>query len=222
MRARVAVVLVILVAVASLSTMFAQATHQDSKDGNDVRGHLDIREVKTSGETPNPVWKIIASSRITTKLLRDRGFFLVYLDTFRDSHFDYYVLVSSNGSTMKGTLWRDRTKSPDRNVGNVAVWRRDKSSVTVRVPLNKLNTGGKAQVTYRWFIKTLFTGPNCRRVCIDRAPNEGALTESNGKQTPSPTDTDPGVTESPEPPEPSPTPDDTESPSTSPQVTPTP
>ena len=220
MKARVALVLVVFVTTASLSTMFAEANHQNSKDGNDVKGKLDIRVVNTSGEDGNPKWKIITFSRSTARVLQDRGFFLLYFDTFDDSRFDYYALISSNGSELKGKLWRDRSNRRDRKVGKVPVWRANKSSVSVRVLLSKLNTGGKERLTYRWFAKTLFTGTGCHRVCIDRAPNKGALTESNGKQSPSPAETDdPEVTESPEP---TATTDDAESPSPSPWVTPTP
>jgi hypothetical protein len=207
------IVFVVLVAVASLSTIFAQATHQDTKDGNDVRGNLDIREVKRLGQTPTPGWKINVSSANSERVLRDRGFFLVYLDTFGDSQFDYYALVSSDGSKMLAKLWRDRLNRPDINLGKLSVWRADKLSVSVQVPLSKVNTGGKERLTYRWFVKTLFTGEQCHRVCIDRAPNKNALTESNGKPSPSPTNTDdPGLTESPEPsvtPGLSPSPDET-------------
>jgi hypothetical protein len=220
MRARFALVLVLLVTTASLSTMFAEATHQDRKDGNDVKGKLDIRSVNTFGQTRNPGWKIITFSRSTARALRDRGFFLIYFDTFDDERFDYYALISSTGSTLKGKLWRDRSNRPDRKIGKLSTWRTNKSSASVRVPLNKMNLGGQARLTYRWFVKTLFTGKRCHRVCIDRVPNEKSVTEENGKLSPSPTDTDdPGLTESPEP---TATPDDAESPSPSPWVTPTP
>jgi hypothetical protein len=218
MKARVAIVLVVFVTAALLFTMFAQASH-DIKDRNDVEGKLDIRAVNTFGKTERPGWRIIVSSRNTMTQLRDRWFFLVYLDTFGDTRSDYYLLVSSNGSKMLGKLWRDRASRPDRKLGKVPVWRSDKSSVTVRVPLGDMNMGGKEGLTYRWWVKTLFTSKNCRRVYIDRAPNQTAVTESNGKPSPSPTDTEgPGLTETPEP---SATPDDGESPSASPQVTPT-
>jgi hypothetical protein len=208
MKARLALVIVVLVTVGSLFAMFAQASHQDITDGNDVKGNLDIRSVYTFGKTHNPGWKINVSSRTTAVQLRDRGFFLVYLDTFDDGAADYYLLVSSNGSKLVGKLWRDRTGAPDRKLGKVPVWRSNKSSATVRVPLGDMNMGGKERLTYRWWVKTLFTGRNCHRVCIDRAPNESAVTESNGKVSPSPTDTEgPGLTEIPAPsPSPSVTP----------------
>jgi hypothetical protein len=91
-----------------------------------------------------------------------------------------------------------------------------------------MNMGGKERLTYRWWVKTLFTGRNCHRVCIDRALNKGAVTESNGKPSLSPADTDPGAAESPGPPgssgplEPSATPDDAESPTPFPLISPTP
>lgn len=221
MRARLALVLVVLVTAASMSSMFARANHQNSKDGNDVKGMLDIRKVQTFGRNKNPGWRIITRSRMTAKAMRDTGFFLVYLDTFGDTRFDYYALVSSKGSKMQGTLWRDPANKRDRRVGKLSVWRSDKRSVSLRVPLGKVNTGGKKRIVYRWFVKTLFTGDNCRRVCIDRAPNNSSLIESNGKPSPSPTDTEePDLTESPEETPAPEAPDNTELPEASPEVSP--
>jgi hypothetical protein len=222
MKARVALVLVVLVTAASLSTMFAKANHQDRSDGNDVNGMLDIRKVQTFGRNKNPGWKIIFRSRMTVKELRDAGFFTVYLNTFGDSRFDYYALVSSNGSRMRGALWRDPVNKRDWRVANLRVWRPDKSSVSLRVPLSEMKTGGEKRTAYRWFVKSLFIGNNCRRVCIDRVPNSTAVKESNGKPSPptSASDTeDPGLTESPAQ---TPTPDSTESPEVTPEATPTP
>ena len=218
MKSRVALVLVVLMTGASMSTMFARANHQNSRDGNDVKGMLDIRKVQTFGRNKNPGWRIITRSSMTAKAMRDTGFFLVYLDTFGDSRFDYYALVSSKGSKLQGTLWRDPANKRDRRVANLPVWRSDKRSVSLRVRLSKLNMGGKKRIDYRWFVKTLFTGNNCRRVCIDRAPNNDAMTESNGKPSPSPTDTEePGFTESPEE---TPAPDNTGSPEAPPEASP--
>ena len=218
MKSRVALVLVVLMTGASMSTMFARANHQNSRDGNDVKGMLDIRKVQTFGRNKSPGWRIIFRSRMTAKAMRDTGFFLVYLDTFNDSRFDYYALVSSKGSKLQGTLWRDPANKRDRRVANLPVWRSDKRSVSLRVRLSKLNMGGKKRIDYRWFVKTLFTGNNCRRVCIDRAPNNDAMTESNGKPSPSPTDTEePGFTESPEE---TPAPDNTGSPEAPPEASP--
>ena len=218
MKARVALVLVVLVVAASLSTMLARANHQNVKDGNDVQGMLDIRRVETFGRNKKPGWKIMTISSMTAKELRDTGFFMVYLDTFGDSRFDYYALVSSKGSKMQGTLWRDPANKRDRRVGYFSVWRRNQGSVSLEIPLSKLNTGGSKRIDYRWFVKTLFTGDNCRRVCIDRAPNSGALVESNGKQSPSTAETEvPKITESPEE---TPAPEDMESPEASPSASP--
>jgi hypothetical protein len=222
MKARAALVLVVLMVAGSLSTMFAKASHQNVKDGDDVKGMLDVRRVENFGKPVNPRWKILTIGGSTAKELWDHGFFLVYLDTFGDSRFDYYALVASKGSKMKGTLWRDPANKRDRKVGTFPVWRESMRSVTLRLPLSKVNTGGKKRLTYRWFVKTLFTSTNCRKVCIDRAPNKNAVTESNGKPSPptSASDTeDSGPTESPAE---TPTPDSTESPEVTPEATPTP
>jgi hypothetical protein len=217
MKARVALVLVVLVVAASLSTILARANHQNEKDRNDVQGLLDIRRVETFGRNKKPGWKIMTFSSMTAKALRDTGFFMVYLDTFGNSRFDYYALVSSKGSKMQGTLWRDPENKRDRRVGFFRVWRRNQRSVSLEIPLSKLNTGGAKRIDYRWFVKTLFTGDNCRRVCIDRAPNSDALVESNGKQSPSAETEVPETTESPQE---TPAPEDMESPEASPTTSP--
>ena len=221
MKARAALVLVVLMVTGSLSTMFAKANHQDVGDGDDVKGMLDIRRVENFGKPANPRWKIMTIGGSSAKELWDHGFFLVYLDTFGDSRFDYYALVASKGSKMKGTLWRDPANKRDRKVGTFPVWRANKRSVTLRLPLSNVNTGGKKRLTYRWFVKTLFTSTNCRKVCIDRAPDKNAVTENNGKSSPSPAPAETGDSQTTEDPETKATPaEPTESPS--PQVTPAP
>lgn len=221
MKGRAALVLVVLMVAGSLSTMFARASHQAVDDGDDVKGMLDIRRVENFGKPPDPRWKIMTIGGSTAKELWDTGFFLVYLDTFGDSRFDYYALVASKGSKMTGTLWRDPANKRDRRVGTFPVWRAGKKSVTLRLSLDKLNTGGKKRFTYRWFVKTLFTSANCRKVCIDRAPNRNAVTESNGKSSPSPSPTDSGDSQKAGNPEAeTPPAEPTESPS--PQATPAP
>ncbi len=105
-----------------------------------------------------------------------RGYVLVYLDTFGDKRSDYFALVWSNGRRMTGRLVRDRAKPRrDRVVGRLPVWRRNRRSVTVRVRLDRLRSG-KNRVAYRWYVRSLRIRARCpRSVCIDRAPNEGAV-----------------------------------------------
>jgi hypothetical protein len=210
MKARWALVAVIGVIAALLATLFANAATETRNDGNDVRGRLDVFRVKRWGAPENPGWSIFTRGRISTKEMWDRGFFVVELDTYGDGRFDYYALVKSNGRGINGSLWRNRKSNRDRRISKLSAWRSGRR-VSVRIPLSKVSTGGKERVTYRWFVKTLFIGNHCRRVCIDRVPNKSSVTESNGKPTPSPTTEGSNSNGSP-----TPTPDVTEFPTATP------
>jgi hypothetical protein len=182
---RLILILVPALIVTSALMMLAGATHTDVGDGNDTRGRLDIRKVKTSGALKSPSWRIITHASWSVRRIQDRGFVLVNFDTFGTPRFDYYALIGSNGSRMKGTLWRDRTSNRDRQVAKLTVWRRGGRSVSVRVPLNEMKRGDK-RLEYRWYAQTLYTSGKCKQVCIDRAPNQGAITDPNGRKPPTP------------------------------------
>ncbi len=184
--ARSAIVALLTATTALAFMVLAGASHRDLRDGNDTRGSLDVRKVKSFGATKKPGWRIITDERWIVRRMQDRGFALVNLDTFGDPRLDYYALIGSNGSRMKGTLWRDRISKRDRRVSTLAVWRADRRSVSVRIPLRKVKRGPK-RLEYRWYIKTLYTSNNCRQVCIDRAPNRGAISDPNGRTPPTPT-----------------------------------
>jgi hypothetical protein len=184
--ARLAIVAVLAATTALVFMVLAGASHRDLRDGNDTRGSLDVRKVKSFGAIKKPGWRIITDERWIVRRMQDRGFALVNLDTFGDARFDYYALIASNGSRMKGTLWRDRISKRDRRVSTLAVWRADRRSVSVRIPLRKVKRGDK-RLEYRWYIQTLYTSSNCKQVCIDRAPNRGAISDPNGRTPPTPT-----------------------------------
>jgi len=184
--ARLALIVVLALAATSVFVVLAGASHRDLSDGNDTRGSLDVRKVKSFGADKKPGWRIITGVRWDEQRMQDRGFALVNLDTFGNSRFDYYALIGSNGSRMKGTLWRDRTSKRDRKVSKLAVWRADRKSVSVRVPLSKVNRGNK-RLEYRWYVQTLYTSRKCKQVCIDRVPNRGAISDPNGRTPPTPT-----------------------------------
>ncbi len=82
---------------------------------------------------------------------------------------------------MLGSLWRDRQKYADTYITPLKEWRPNRRSLTVRVPLSRMYLGGPQRLTYRWKVQTMLTGDRCRRVCFDRAPNDTAVTEPNGK-----------------------------------------
>jgi hypothetical protein len=209
MKTRWALVAVIATAAALLSTIFASAALEPRDDGNDVKGQFDLRRVNRWGPADDPKWTVFNRSNLSRQEMWDHGFFIVQLDTFGGERFDYYALVKSDGRGIKGSLWRDRQNKGDRRISSLPAWRSGRK-MTVRVPLSKVNTGGKERVTYRWFVKTLFIGGKCRRVCIDRVPNDNSVTESNGKQSPA-------SGEDSNSPAPSPTPEVTNSPEATPE-----
>ena len=169
--------LVLAVAVVLASTaLIASATHQEVRDPNDTRGKLDIRRVEIVGDAANR-WVITTDRGWAVRRIFDRGFFLIHFDTFGDDHYDYYVLLRSDRLHMEGTLWRDPKNSRDRQIGTAEVSRPNRRSVKVTVPLRRMRFPDAA-VNYRWHARTLFIRKGClKKVCIDRAPNRGAVVE---------------------------------------------
>lgn len=161
------------------------ARHVQLADGNDTGGLLDVRRVEVSGQD-RPKWEFITFAGWSKKRIWDRGFALVYLDTEGGNRFDKYALIRSTGFAMEATLWRDRKVKSDVKIGKLDVWRRNDRSVTVRVPLSKLDIP-PTRTYFRWFTETLFSGQVCPQICIDRVPDAGAIEEPLVEPTPTPT-----------------------------------
>ena len=202
MRARFVLGFLILSLVAV--PWLASARHANLADPRDTDGLLDIKEVRLHGKK-RPMWKTITFPKWGTERVFDRGFALINLDARGDGHFEHYALVRSVGTGMRAELFRNRKRKSDYRIGSLNVWRPDRRSVSVRIPLRKLRVGDN-RAYYRWFVQTLMTGQACPRVCIDRAPNQGAIQQPLVEPTPTPTITI----------EPSPTVTDEPTPSTSP------
>ena len=150
----------------------------DLLDPNDTKGPLDVRRVyQVGGE--HPIWRIATGARWRARAMFDRGYVLVYLDTFGRPRADYYALVWSTGSRMTGMLVRDRAHGHrDRARGRLPVWRRNRRSVTVRVRLEDLFIG-KSRTKFRWHVRTTLIKKRCpSSACIERAPNKGAVENS--------------------------------------------
>lgn len=200
MKARVA--LGVVLSALALFPWMAHARHVDPRDGNDTRGLLDVRKIKSWGSARKPGLRIITFRRWTPEQIWDFGQAIVNLDTFGNKRPDYYLLVRSNGSGMNGTVWRDRKSKADRRVTRTKVWRPDRRSINMRIPMRKLRRG-KSRLFYAWYVQTLFQSNSCSRVCFDRVPNKGRIEDPNGRPTPKPTDT-PTPTPTPTPTETSP------------------
>jgi hypothetical protein len=139
------------------------------EDANDTHGFLDVKHVKALLETDEPVWRVITISRWSVFRMWDRGFVVVYLDTFGEPLHDYYALIRSVGNRLRATLYRN-----GHRLGSLPVWRRNHRSVSIRVPLDRLQLGADRRF-YRWRVVTLTD--RCRNTCFDRIPDEGAMVE---------------------------------------------
>lgn len=142
------------------------------RDGNDVRGPLDVRRVRTGLDRSRPIWRIAMRSRWSTRGIWDRGYAVILLDTRGDAAPDHYVVARSTGRRFSATLFRVRPKGRDRQMrGGAKAWRPNQRSVTVRVALRRLGLDPARQY-FGWGVKTLFTGSGCRRVCLDPVPSQ--------------------------------------------------
>ena len=162
--------------VASLSALSppASATHQNVRDGQDTRGKLDLRRVEMKRGTPRK-WVIKTHEAYRANRIFDKGYLLVYFDTFGTERADYYVLLQPTRSKIKGFLWKDRKPgNDDTRLAGTRVRRANKRSITTSAPFRKMRTPG---LTYRWHVRTIYTGKNCKRVCIDKAPDNRWITE---------------------------------------------
>lgn len=166
---------VALAVVASVTGLIAAASHVAVPDADDTRGLLDISAVRMRGDE-EPKWKVTTYRRWRIVDIFDIGFGFIHFDSFGSSRFDYYALIRSNGFRLKAMLYRDRIEKRDYAVADLDVWRSDRRSFTVRVPLRLLRVG-TGRAAYGWQAQTAFTSRRCRRVCFDLAPDTGSIVE---------------------------------------------
>lgn len=177
MRRPVALALCALLVTALAALPFlALANHEPATDGNDTRGPLDVRRVTVKGTRAKPKWRVSTFARWGARSIWDKGYGLVRVDALGDDHFDHYALVRSNGYALDATLWRDRKRKDDVRVGRLHVARSDRRSFSVRIPLRRLQMPD-ARPFYRWYVETIAVTRRCPRACLDRAPDDGSVTE---------------------------------------------
>jgi hypothetical protein len=186
---RLAVALGVLALGVGVASQVLPAGASDVSEGNDTKGALDVRRVdKLLGR--RPVWRVTTWSGWRAREMRDRGYVLVHIDTFGSARSDYYILIRSGGERLRGLLFTNRLPpANDRRLGFVRVWRRDRRSVSARLPLRRLRIGEEREM-YRWYVQTVFTSWKCRRTCLDRAPDSGAVEQTLERAQPSPSPTD--------------------------------
>jgi hypothetical protein len=165
-------------ALAALAAVCAVAPRQAGAlsrvdDPKDSRRPLDIRQVESNADSRGVAFRIQTHGRWRTRSLRDRAYFVVYLDTIATPGDDFYVLARSNGRRLRGALYRKRARGRDRRLSGVRVRRLGRRSIFFGVRL------GRVQLVlgrpYLWHAQTLATSRRCKRVCFDHAPNTGAV-----------------------------------------------
>jgi hypothetical protein len=138
-------------------------------DESDTHGFLDVKRIDSFLASDEPTWRIVTISRWSVFKMWDRGYVLVYLDTFGADPPDYLALIRSVGTRLRAALYRN-----GHRLASLPVWRRTRRSVSIRIPLRKLVLG-ETRPFYRWRVVTLTD--RCRHTCFDRIPDEGALVE---------------------------------------------
>ena len=171
----------VALAAAALLPLVATARHTDVRDADDTSGVFDISRAEMARGRTNK-WKITTFQKWSTVEVWDRGFFLVYIDTFGTDRPDYYALVRSNGREMLGTLYRDREQKNDYKVRDLSVRHRKQDVIRVEISFRGLTR--RASRLYRWYAESLWSGSECRRFCFDRAPDRGTVVEPGANPTP--------------------------------------
>jgi hypothetical protein len=175
-------------AIASVTAlaMIAAAHDTDVTDPNDARGPLDVRAVRLAHDGRPPQWTIETFGRWSIFEIWDRGFFEVLIDTRRGPPPEYYVLVRSTRTRLRGSLWRNHDPGPDTRLGRVAVWHPSLRRVRITLGLSRLRFPDRRDF-YRWSVHTVFTSSRCPRSCHDVAPNGGPALQWLPGRSPTPT-----------------------------------
>lgn len=176
MRCRGPVVALAALAVLCASTP-ALAEHADQTDPNDVRGLLDLEEVRFRHERGPYVWVFKTYGAWKTKRIWDTGFLVVQLDTIGSTATDFLVVLRSVGKEVQGELFRRRRDGTEVHRRTLDGWRAGSKGGAVQVPRRWLTFGPKRTV-FRWSANSLFTGDRCRSTCIDAVPDEGTVEQS--------------------------------------------
>jgi len=142
-----------------------RAAVQDPREG---RPPLDLREVDFALERGALRFTLATWSRWRSRVLRDRAYLLVDLDPRALRR--YRIVLRSNGRRMVAVLYR-KQDGRDRALRRLHVWRRDRHSVSVRVPTGAV--GLVAPGILAWRAQSLVTRASCPRVCFDLAPDDG-------------------------------------------------
>lgn len=174
-----------LVSIVGLGFAVTSASHTDTPDRNDTEGRFDVRAVHLDHYPQPMTWTFRTFSGWTIDQVWDRGFFVLELDTRGDQDIDERILVRSDGRTLEGVLITIRSDGPERIRTRLHASKDGSRSASVEVALRRLGIGGSREL-FRWNAYSIFTGPECRRVCVDRVPDQGSLEHLVPGASPSP------------------------------------
>ena len=174
-RTRQLLAVVLAVAAVTLCVPPSLAEHVRVRDRNDVDGRLDLRAVEMRNGQPRR-WILKTHKAFSARRIFDRGYLLVYFDTYGTKRFDYYVLLRPERSKIVGELFKDRKEANDEKLTSTKVRKPGKRAVVTTVPFRFMRQPDTA-TTYRWHARTIYSGRTCRRVCIDRAPDTRSIEE---------------------------------------------
>jgi hypothetical protein len=153
----------------------AAGNHKVVSDANDTNGRADIKKIRMVNDRPRK-WFFRTWRNWHVNDFFERGYFILYLDTFGGNRFDYFVFVRAKRSSLAGAVWRDFKKKDDRKVAGAGTRKVGKNGMRVKVPFRKMKIG-EARLKFRWFGRSIWSGPHCRQLCLDRAPNQKNVSE---------------------------------------------
>ena len=103
----------------------------------------------------------------------DKGDLDVSLDTGGDASPEYEAVIRSDGTRVRGLLFRGDAKYPFRSL---EVRRPSARSVLVVIPFGRLSFG-RGRWFFRWSVESVWNEGPCAGACIDRVPDAGSPPE---------------------------------------------
>jgi hypothetical protein len=178
------------VAILAFAIPAIGANHTNAQDGNDTDGRFDLREVDLD-HYPGPLrWTFRTFSSWSVAEMWDAGYLVVELDTRGDNTIDERIVVRSDGRSLVAKLFAVRSDGSSHVIEELHAMKDSRRAASVEVALRRLAIG-RARDAFEWYATSLFTGPSCQRVCIDRVPDDGRLQQLLRGVSPSPTPTGP-------------------------------
>jgi hypothetical protein len=174
---------ILLVVAALSSSAFVNVAHADTKrlrDGNDVRGPLDIRAVAHGHRTASDgSTRLVHTVRLrrawpVAKLGKD-AYLVVSIDLrgHRRGRPERTLQIESEHGKLVARMY-DTLAKPEDHLGRVALWQPDRRTLRFSFPGSLLRDGLRR---YRWRLATVVENHSrmCRPVgvCVDWAPDQG-------------------------------------------------